>query len=81
MNKKDPMSGHDLIVIGALAGGVEALPQLVGSRPKNLPAFVLVVLHVSSHGPGYLPHPIKRHAPCPSRMPSMARRYVRGTSP
>lgn len=38
--------GHDIIVIGASAGGVEALRSLVGRFPENLDASVFVVLHM-----------------------------------
>ena len=49
------MPGHDIIVLGASAGGVEALTQLVGALPKDLPATLFVVLHVSPDGPCVLP--------------------------
>src|SRR4051794_30382614 len=39
-----------LVVIGASAGGVEALTRLVARLPRRLPAPVAVVLHVSPHG-------------------------------
>jgi len=35
------MVGHDIIVIGASAGGVEALCQLVRDLPPDLPAGVV----------------------------------------
>lgn len=34
------MAGHDIIVIGASAGGVEALKELVSQLPPDLPAVV-----------------------------------------
>jgi two-component system, chemotaxis family, protein-glutamate methylesterase/glutaminase len=37
--------GHDIVVAGASAGGVEALRQLVEALPANLPAALFVVLH------------------------------------
>jgi two-component system chemotaxis response regulator CheB len=46
---------HDLIVVGASAGGVEALQVLVGGLPKGLPAAVMIVMHTSPEGPYLLP--------------------------
>ena len=56
------MYGHDIIVIGASAGGVEALPKLIESLPKDLPASVFIVLHISAQGPDLLPEIIRRTA-------------------
>ena len=38
-----------VVVIGTSAGGVEALIQLVGALPADLPAPVFIVLHIGSH--------------------------------
>ena len=42
------MANRDLLAIGASAGGFEALRFLVGKFPRDLPASVLVVLHLPS---------------------------------
>jgi two-component system chemotaxis response regulator CheB len=54
------MFGHDIIVIGASAGGLDALPRLIGSLPEDLPASVFVVLHISPQGPSLVPDIIGR---------------------
>ncbi len=42
------MEGHDIIVVGASAGGVEALSQLVVQFPKDLAATVFITQHVTA---------------------------------
>jgi two-component system, chemotaxis family, protein-glutamate methylesterase/glutaminase len=44
------MSAHDIIVVGTSAGGVEALQILVGGLPRDLPAPIFIVLHLSPTG-------------------------------
>ena len=63
------ISGHDIIVIGASAGGVEALSQLVRHLPPDLPAAVFVVLHVSPHSPSMLPKILSRVGKLPAVHP------------
>jgi two-component system chemotaxis response regulator CheB len=41
------MTKRDIIVIGASAGGYEALKILVSDLPANLPASVFVVWHMA----------------------------------
>lgn len=63
------MPGHDLIVIGASAGGVEVLKQLVDLIPADLPASLFVVLHVPSNGTSALPKILTKWSPLPAYHP------------
>src|SRR6185369_13898660 len=45
---------QDIVVIGASAGGIEALRVLVGALPADLPASIFAVLHTSPQAPGML---------------------------
>lgn len=46
---------HDLICVGTSAGGVSALSELVKALPGDLPAAVLVVLHLAPEHMSVLP--------------------------
>lgn len=54
---------HDLIVVGASMGGVEALMGLVEQFPKDLPAAVCIVLHISAGHRSVLPELLSRAGP------------------
>jgi two-component system chemotaxis response regulator CheB len=49
-----------IIVIGASAGGIEALETLLAPLPEDLPAAIFVVVHLAAHSPGVLPHILNR---------------------
>jgi two-component system, chemotaxis family, protein-glutamate methylesterase/glutaminase len=56
------MATRDTIVIGASAGGVQALYKLVSALPANLPAAVFIVLHIPSNVPSLLPEILSRQS-------------------
>jgi two-component system, chemotaxis family, protein-glutamate methylesterase/glutaminase len=61
-----PMPGHDIIVVGASAGGMEALTLLAQRLPAHLPAAVFVVWHLSPQALGILPRELQKAGPLPA---------------
>jgi two-component system chemotaxis response regulator CheB len=51
----DPLDAIDAIVIGASAGGIEALNHVLPALPPNFRPAVLVVVHVRNDPPSMLP--------------------------
>jgi two-component system, chemotaxis family, protein-glutamate methylesterase/glutaminase len=58
-----------IVVVGASAGGVEALSRLASDLPRKLRAPVFVVLHVSPIGTSSLPKILARSGPLPAVHP------------
>jgi len=55
------MPGHDVIVMGASMGGVEAFKAVVSKLPRDLAAAVFIVWHIAAESVGMLPR-ILKHA-------------------
>src|SRR5437660_4777025 len=72
------MSGHDIIVVGASAGGVEALQALVRDLPSDLPATVFVVLHTTAESRSLLPKILSRVGFLPASHPKDGVEIERG---
>lgn len=60
---------HDVIVMGASAGGVEALSRIVQDLPHDLRASIMIVLHIS-RGRSLLPEILTRVARMPAAHPT-----------
>lgn len=62
-------NGHDIIALGASAGGVAALQRLVADLPAELPASVFVAIHLSPESVSVLPHLLDKAGPLPAATP------------
>ena len=72
------MATRDTIVIGASAGGVEALCTLVAALPANLPAAVFIVLHIPADSSSLLPGILARRSKLPVKHPKSGERIRTG---
>ncbi|MBK7862618.1 MAG: chemotaxis protein CheB [Archangiaceae bacterium] len=58
-------AGHDIVVMGASAGGVEALGHVLAGLPEHLGAAVFTVLHMHPGWPSQLPQVFARSCRLP----------------
>jgi two-component system chemotaxis response regulator CheB len=64
------VQGHDIIVVGASAGGVEAIEILTKNLPKNVPAALFLVLHQAPTVRSLLPQLITNRTGFPAIHPN-----------
>jgi two-component system chemotaxis response regulator CheB len=60
---------RDIVVIGASAGGVEALLELVTTLPKDFPAPIFIVQHVAPYSLSLMPQLLSRVSALPAKHP------------
>ena len=72
-----PAASPGIVVVGASAGGVNALMTLVAGLPANFPWAVLVVLHIGVHR-SVLPDLLASRGPLPSSHASNEERILAG---
>ncbi len=78
-----PHGPHDtltrtMVVVGASAGGIEALRALVARLPADLPAAVLVVIHTAPNSPQLVPGILQASGPLPVAYASHGALVARG---
>ncbi len=69
---------RDVVVVGASAGGVECLRELVAGLDPDLPAAVLIVVHFPATSPSMLPTILNRAGTLPAVAASEQDRLTRG---
>ncbi len=60
------MAGQDIVVVGASAGGIQALQQIVSRLPEDYRGSIFVVLHLSPDSPSVLHKILSRAGPLPA---------------
>jgi two-component system chemotaxis response regulator CheB len=61
------MRGRDIVVIGTSAGGVTALREIVAGLPRDFPAAIFVVMHLTPHVPSFLHQVIAKAGAIPAK--------------
>ncbi|PSN15572.1 chemotaxis protein CheB [filamentous cyanobacterium CCT1] len=72
------MAGYSVVVIGASAGGVEALAELIEQLPSDLDAAVFVTVHFPPYSVSFLPDILNRLNTLPATHPQDGEKFELG---
>ena len=72
------MASIPIVVIGASAGGVEALARLVRDLPADFPGAIFVTLHFPSYGTSVMPRILERAGKLKAKHPDDGERFAAG---
>lgn len=72
------MPNRDILVLGASAGGVHALSEVVEALPADLQAAVFVVTHIAPHGASAMPAILSRAGRLPAVHPQDGEKIEKG---
>jgi two-component system, chemotaxis family, protein-glutamate methylesterase/glutaminase len=72
------MAGHDIVVVGASAGGLEAVSKVISGLPARLPAAVFVVIHITPSAKSELASILNRVGSLPAVQAVEGQRIERG---
>lgn len=72
------MPGHDIIVIGASAGGLKALSAIVSALPTDMDAVFFIVQHLAADKPSILPQILEDVGSLPTAHPTDKEKIQRG---
>lgn len=78
MSENPNATTRDVVVIGASAGGVEALPKVLHVLPAQFPAAVFIVLHMSPQRDPQLVHILSRAASIPVSWAEQGEKFSTG---
>src|SRR5262245_23764972 len=66
-HKESHLAKHNVVVIGASAGGIQAIKKLTADLPADLPAAIFVATHLPHFGKSILPEIINHAGKLPAR--------------
>src|SRR5665811_43715 len=70
--------GRDIVVVAASAGGLIPLRRFLSLLPADLPASILVVLHIQATGGRALPRILDRSGPLAASVPADGEKLAHG---